>query len=773
MNHTMTTFQRIGHTVALALGIASGASAQVCGDSFFMIPAIGSATGGFATSMTDAVDSTINGLSEQVGTSLVSQSAVHCTDSLTYHGAGQFELILRLESSDDLAPAGFTVGGSPATSAGVFLGANAGGSPVNFVAPAIVTSATLTILDLSGAVSAGPFDVSSFAAFADPAFGNGWNGSFGLSLGAGSVGGIGGYELAVSFSSPGISSVDAFGLPNTPIGSATITTACGSGPLVVSNLGSSGADGVSIDLGDASGSCVLLGSPDPAGTAPVGARLQVNHFGKMNDGNEVLLESMHAQKTATGVSLSLTPGPTYTSFTVEAYLGVDLVGTFNGTGAGPIGTIPSLAWPRFLERKHRRKQRPNKNGLYSLRNHHSRRGRGDCWFGLESSSGTGGVTITLPGQGTVVANLLRILPEEAPGVWIESVTRADVTVADLPSLEIDGEMIYAFDERTRALTDATRLNPVRNGADQQLVTSSTTADAEFGAETSFGRMAGFEAKWLPLDLYGAAPTGAFVSVSTTGRLNSTPFEPTGSIRFTKTTSGLAASVDYTPIGSSSHRVRVLASGAVVADVSGLTGVAGTSSTWPDGIRRRHGDLDGFESLHPSGTQFQVNGTSYVGDTLVVLPEGGSTISQTNTFAIRAKHLPTVTVVEGSRLELFGLGCAGTGGLDPELTGNGFPTIGNANFALQLSNARPNATGAVILSFELEAVSLGQPCFVLEAPVAALSLQTDASGSATVALPIPADPGLFGLEVFNQSLVIDPAGALGLFSHSAGLRLLVK
>ncbi len=163
------------------------------GSAYFVAPGIGSAAGGFAIAANSSVDSTIDGAVEVVGTTIgVDAAPISSGDTQ----AGTYSLTLDLTTTGDLAPAGFNVGGFAADTGGFFLGANGGGTPVAFDFPPIVTFATISVTDLAGAVS-GPFDITGFGNFtAGP--GGSWDGSAGVTFGAGSNG-ISGYQLVVQY----------------------------------------------------------------------------------------------------------------------------------------------------------------------------------------------------------------------------------------------------------------------------------------------------------------------------------------------------------------------------------------------------------------------------------------------------------------------------------------------------------------------------------------------------------------------------------------------
>jgi hypothetical protein len=164
------------------------------GDAYFITPGIGGA-GGFAISMGGATDSVIDNAGEVVGADIVGGAPITSADLLI----GNTLQISISDANGLLSPGGFTVGGLPADTAGLFIGGNAGGDPVDFT-PHTVLAATIELFDVSGAtLTGGPLDISSFSNFSNGP-GGGWDGSLGVTFGAGSSGiGIARYELNVTF----------------------------------------------------------------------------------------------------------------------------------------------------------------------------------------------------------------------------------------------------------------------------------------------------------------------------------------------------------------------------------------------------------------------------------------------------------------------------------------------------------------------------------------------------------------------------------------------
>ncbi len=154
------------------------------GAPYFVAPGLGGA-GGFAIAMTGGVESAL-GSTAAVGSGLATGADVIAESSATDNGGGNWDIMVSIFTADgsDLAPAGFTVGGLPADTLGFFMGLNAGGSVCDLGDTMHVTSATIELFDPAGPAG-GPFDISGFANFSDPA---GWDGSAGVVFGAGSAG---------------------------------------------------------------------------------------------------------------------------------------------------------------------------------------------------------------------------------------------------------------------------------------------------------------------------------------------------------------------------------------------------------------------------------------------------------------------------------------------------------------------------------------------------------------------------------------------------------
>ncbi|MDF1798126.1 MAG: hypothetical protein P1V81_03040 [Planctomycetota bacterium] len=145
-------------------------------------------------------------------------------------------------------------------------------------------------------------------------------------------------------------------------------------------------------------------------------------------------------------------------------------------------------------------------------------------------------------------------------------------------------------------------------------------------------------------------------------------------------------------------------------------------------------------------------------------------------------LPVTIDTPGALYNVYlGDGCAV--GTPPTLFATGTPpqaTIGNAGFGLRSTGNQPTEIQLLYMSLLNGTVDYGGGCVqyfggLLGSQVILVgSTLSDASGTASFPLPVPADPAFEGLTVNFQAVGANPAGAplLGLFELSNGLRVRV-
>jgi hypothetical protein len=109
--------------------------------------------------------------------------------------------------------------------------------------------------------------------------------------------------------------------------------------------------------------------------------------------------------------------------------------------------------------------------------------------------------------------------------------------------------------------------------------------------------------------------------------------------------------------------------------------------------------------------------------------------------------------------LYGSGCPGTLGV-PSMVANSRPTLGNLGFRIGCENLAAGQAAMALLSLAAANVPVAGPCVLLIDPLAGAQTvfaTATASGRASIALPVPAQPVLAGLDVFAQWAVFDAGG----------------
>jgi len=127
---------------------------------------------------------------------------------------------------------------------------------------------------------------------------------------------------------------------------------------------------------------------------------------------------------------------------------------------------------------------------------------------------------------------------------------------------------------------------------------------------------------------------------------------------------------------------------------------------------------------------------------------------------------------------FGAGCAGTAGV-PTLRalGGSLPIVGST-FGLELLSVPANGVAAFTIGFSNQQWganllpwslgALGMPGCTMHASPDFLFFVAVAAGRATLAWPLPNDPGLVGVRFFDQAVFLDPGvNAMGAIVSNAG------
>lgn len=141
---------------------------------------------------------------------------------------------------------------------------------------------------------------------------------------------------------------------------------------------------------------------------------------------------------------------------------------------------------------------------------------------------------------------------------------------------------------------------------------------------------------------------------------------------------------------------------------------------------------------------------------------------------RVNAAAAVAAAAPTGIEFYGAGHPGSGGKVPQIGATGgTPAVGNAAFAVTLADARANVTAGFFLGFARANLPFaGGTLLVAPSPAVLLTLPTGPTGSITLGLPLPPDPGLAAFQ-FDCQWIVDDAGAAGGYALSAGMEVTIQ
>ncbi|MCR9245996.1 MAG: hypothetical protein NXI31_13270 [bacterium] len=115
---------------------------------------------------------------------------------------------------------------------------------------------------------------------------------------------------------------------------------------------------------------------------------------------------------------------------------------------------------------------------------------------------------------------------------------------------------------------------------------------------------------------------------------------------------------------------------------------------------------------------------------------------------------------------YGSGCLGAGGF-ARLGTNTAPTIGSSLFGIVLDQVAPNTLTAISLGSDTASIDIGGCQLLVNGILASTVGLSNGSGTASMQVSLPNDPGLVGFRFTAQGAAIDGAAAAG-FVTSGGL-----
>lgn len=401
------------------------------------------------------------------------------------------------------------------------------------------------------------------------------------------------------------------GLPHTSLGTAELTPNADNTQLTVSNIGSSGEDGVSIDLGESGGwDGEWLPIDD---TVSDGAWIEQIFYGNVDGTNDLPIVSMRCERLS-AVENELTthfPGPNPTTVRIEFYEGGSLVAFWPDQPAGQ--TLRQSGNPPKIQTD----------------SHFTHIGTGEpCDDGPMYPCLFAGYTFPTSTAIVGLAPLvdeIRIYPENTSATAVDWISRVDVRASDIPEIVIFDEAVRLDGVPNRVLGEA--VFETQNSSADYLTVGGIGASGEDGVRVDFAMA---EEARLELDdgFLAEAPAGAAWEISAYGGLGSSDDELAATIRDERSADSffdVDCWVDFNPSGSPTVRVELYEAGNLVAELPGQNGMVARLESAPIALAfrpRGTGQTTGHIATLSAGTTVQLGGLDYVCDEMVITGEGG-------------------------------------------------------------------------------------------------------------------------------------------------------
>lgn len=407
------------------------------------------------------------------------------------------------------------------------------------------------------------------------------------------------------------------GLEHTALGDATLDTSTGS--LVVSNIDSSGDDGVNIAVGETNG-FMHTTTLRPSST-PAGAFRTVATTGIVDGTAGQPAGSLETTRLADESGYALQPdfSPLGSDgYTLRAYADDALV--FEG---GPYEAPTQYRVDIDIDIEI------------------CRRGWLDWYIDIEIDITVEKSVVVAPDGNRVEANKIEFEPAGTTATG--TLTNVDIVAADISQFEIYDESVEAFGRPHAAVGDA-HILPENDGT--QLTVDNIDGGGDDGVSV---RLDGVERYTATLDPVTFDVTDASLGISATGILDGTPDSSLGTSSLTNTGDRLQATTDFSAVGSDTTRVEVFDNGEKVGETTVPSGDIGViESIIPiDGCGKLPPNPPCFIWRGPFTATFTASdGTSFVGnDFRFLAADADKTFEGLNSFDIRAANISSFTQVD--------------------------------------------------------------------------------------------------------------------------------
>ena len=279
-------------------------------------------------------------------------------------------------------------------------------------------------------------------------------------------------------------------------------------------------------------------------------------------------------------------------------------------------------------------------------------------------------TISIPVGGTVVTgDRVVVFPNQSNGFQAVSGLRLQ-GCGNLPQLVLGAESLSSANADATALGN-TRFVP--QGTNLTLVNLGSSG--QDGVSLALpGGLTGLATTWENLDPSNSLPVGAYVESQMIGSAGSVSNGVLGSAICAKAgTSNYVISVDYSPLGSSTHTVQVYNGGTLVGQLTGQAGTVCATTKLPPGTCTINPFLN---EEWPANTAITLSGgPTYVGTELLVLPEGGTPLGSLTAEQILTAEIPSLTITAQNVLSAI------YGGLNQTPLGNATLTLGDGSLTV--------------------------------------------------------------------------------------------
>jgi len=395
------------------------------------------------------------------------------------------------------------------------------------------------------------------------------------------------------------------GLTNTALGNATIVKT--NKTITISNLGSSGQDGVSILLGPGNDFAAGFQDLDPGNALPAGAYLQSQLIGSAGTVTNGLLGFEQVTKLGTtNYSISVDYSAMgSSSHTIQVFNGTVLVAQLTGQPSPLCATV---------------KLPP-----------------GTCTINVELNMEWNKATlIALNGGPAVLGTGILFIPESAAA--ITAVTADQFLSANIPSLVITNETVsttYGGITHT-ALGDATIAK-----TNKTITIGNLGSSGQDGVALTLPSIQ-WAAAWDSLSQSGPIPAGAYIETQLIGTANGINNGVLGTSTATQGSTGCSISADLSALGATALTVRVYNGTTLAGQVSNLPmGPIVSGPGFPCGMSTCTSFAPDW--IYCDEESVFVGGQAFFGNRVLIVPQGGSTNGTASTVNLFASQIPAITI----------------------------------------------------------------------------------------------------------------------------------